>query len=133
MSKRKSCRPWMRSVGVVIDERLEATERDALSAFTVAMFVLVTREPEAASRSGSQRLWGTSEASSCTRPDFESPCGASEVERFVQVMIGTIALNGTPAEVAFHTAPPPSEMPSAPICVSEISGRVVNHVKRSRV
>ena len=48
-------------------------------------------------------------------------------------MIGTMALNGMPAVVAFHTAPPPSEMPSAPICVSEISGRAVSHVKSSRV
>jgi len=35
-------------------------------------------------------------------------------------------LNGTPAAVAFQTAPPPSEMPNAPICVSEISGRAVS-------
>ena len=62
-------------------------------------------ELDAARRSGSQRLCGTSEASSWTRPDFDSPCGASALVRFVQVITGTIALNGTPATVAFQTAP----------------------------
>ncbi len=123
----------MSSVGVVIDGSFGATERLAPSALTAAMLVLVTSEPEAASRSGSQRLCGTSAARYCTRPDFDSPCGASAVVRFVHVMIGTIALNGTPADAAFQTAPPPREMPSAPICVSEISGRAVSHVKSSRV
>jgi len=103
------------------------------SAVTVAMFVLVTSELDAASRSGSQRLCGTSEASSWTSPDFERLCGASAVARFVQVITGTIALKGTPAAVAFQTAPPPSEMPSAPICVSEISGRAVSQANSSFV
>src|SRR2546422_188386 len=92
MSKRKSCRPWIISVGVESDESFEIDERDPVSAFTVAMLVLVTSDDFAASRSGSQRLSGTSEARSCTRPDFERPCGASAVARFVQVITGTIAL-----------------------------------------
>ena len=33
----------------------------------------------------------------------------------IQVSTGTMALNGTPATAAFHTAPLPSETPSAPI------------------
>src|SRR2546426_3503051 len=123
MSKRKSRRPWIISVGVVTVERREIGERLAASAFTVAMFVLEVSDGFAARRSGSHRLSGTRLASSETRPDFDRPWGASALARFVHVITGTIALNGTPATVAFHTAPPPSEIPSAPICVSEISGR----------
>ena len=65
-------------------------------------------------------------------PTSRGPAARARSARFVHVITGTIALNGTPAVVAFHTAPPPSEMPSAPICVSEISGRAVSHVKSSR-
>src|SRR6266849_653992 len=115
-------------VGVVTDESCDSGERVEASAVTVAMFVLVTSELWEASRSGSQRLCGMSEASNWTSPDFERPCGASAVARFVHVITGTIALKGTPATVAFQTAPPPSEMPSAPIAVLEISGRAVSQV-----
>src|SRR5260370_39385852 len=76
------------------------------------------RPAEAARSWGSQRLVGTRPARYCTSPDFERPCGASAVSRFVHVMIGTAALNGTPLVRAFQTAPPPSEMPSAPMFVS---------------
>src|SRR5207249_7804431 len=94
---------------------------------------LVASERCAASSAGSQRVGGTSPARYCTRPDFDSPCGARTVVRFVHVITGTIALNGTPTTVAFQTAPPPSEMPSAPICVSEISGCAVSHAYNSFV
>ena len=68
-----------------------------------------------------------------TSPDFDRPCGASAGARFVHVITGTIALNGTPATAAFQTAPPPSEMPSAPICVSETSLAPANQSKSSCV
>src|SRR3954447_14307218 len=133
MSKRKSCRPWMSSVGVLIDDSAETGERVEAKAAAAVRSVLTASPVEAARSCGSHRLVGTSPARNCTRPDFDSPRGASEVRRFVQVMTGTIALNGIPATAAFQTAPPPSEMPSAPICVSEISGRAVNQAKSSRV
>src|SRR4051794_1292716 len=133
MSKRKSRRPWISSVGVATDESREIGERDAASAFTVAMFVLEMSDCFAASSSGSQRLSGTALPSNETSPDLERPCGASAVARFVHVITGTIALKGTPATVAFQTAPPPSEMPTAPICVSEISGLAASQVKSSFV
>src|SRR4029079_15088006 len=122
MSKRKSLRPWISSVGVVIEESREIGERDAANALTGAMFVLEMSDCFAASNSGSHRLSGTAAAINETSPDLDRPCGASAVARFVHVITGTIALKGTPATVAFQTAPPPSENPSAPICVSEISG-----------
>src|SRR5205809_3360206 len=106
MSKRKSRRPWIINVGVASPASFEIGEREAASVFTEAMFVLVTSDDFAASRSASQRLSGTRDASSWTSPDFERPCGASAVARFVQVITGTIALNGTPATAAFQTAPP---------------------------
>ena len=62
MSKRKSCRPWISSVGVVIDRSFASGERVDASAVTGAMFVLVRSEACAASSSGSQRLCGTSAA-----------------------------------------------------------------------
>ena len=133
MSKRKSRRPWISKVGVVIVEMCEIGDRVAASAFTAAMFVLETSDGFAARSSGSHRLSGTAAASSETRPDFGRPCGASAVARFVHVITGTIALNGTPATVAFHTAPPPIENPSAPICVSEISGLAARKSKSSFV
>ena len=123
MSNRKSWRPWISSVGVVIVGSFVTGEREAASAAAAVRSALVVRPADAASSCGSQRLVGTSPARYCTSPDFERPCGASAVSRFVHVMIGTAALNGTPLVSAFQTAPPPSEMPSAPICVSEISGR----------
>src|SRR6266481_4113532 len=101
MSKRKSWRPWIRSVGVVIDGSAETGERVAANAAAAVRSVLAASPADAASSCGSQRLVGTSPARYCTRPDFERPCGASDVSRFVQVMTGTIALNGTPATVAF--------------------------------
>ena len=58
-----------------------------------------------------------------TRPVFGTPFGLSAVPRFVHVIAGTIALNGTPATAAFQTSPPPSERPKAPIWVSETSLR----------
>src|SRR5436305_5888341 len=125
MSNRKSCRPWITSVGVAIEDNEGSGERDDASAAAAARSVLDERPAEAASSCGSQRLVGTRPARYCTRPDFDRPCGASAVRRFVHVMIGTAALNGIPPVSAFQTAPPPSEMPSAPICESEISGRVV--------
>ena len=133
MSKRKSRRPWISKVGVVIDESREIGEREATSAFTVAMFVLVMSDDFAASSSGSHRLSGTSADRYETSPDLDRPCGASAVARFVHVIAGTIALKGTPATVAFHTASPPSEIPSAPICVSEISGLAARKSKSSFV
>src|SRR5919201_5080458 len=115
MSKRKSRRPWIISAGVDTDASFDIGERLAASAFTVPMFVLLLSDGCAASNAGSQRLGGTSPARYCTRPDFDNPCGASAVTRFVQVITGTIALKGTPATAAFHTRPPPSETPSAPM------------------
>src|SRR3954452_24556188 len=115
MSKRKSCRPWISRVGVAIDASLEAAERDAESAVAGPRSALVVRPGDAARSCGSHLLVGTSPARYCTRPDFESPCGASAVRRLVHVITGTIALNGTPLVTAFQTAPPPREMPSAPI------------------
>src|SRR4051794_31733330 len=110
MSKRKSWRPWIRSVGVVIDASFAAGERVLAIAAAPERSALVVSPAEAARSCGSHRLVGTSPARYWTRPDFESPCGASAVSRFVHVMIGTTALNGTPFVNAFQTAPPPSEM-----------------------
>src|SRR5262249_56206243 len=115
MWKRKSCRPWISSVGVVIDASFAAGERDVESDAAAARSALVVSPCDAARSCGSQRLVGTSPARYWTSPDFESPCGASDVSRFVHVITGTIALNGMPFVAAFQTAPPPSEMPSAPI------------------
>ena len=133
MSKRKSCLPWISSVGTVSDERCVSGERGAASAATCAMFELDVSAGTAARSVGSHRAVGTSCESRTTSPDFDSPCGASAVVRLVHVITGTIALNGTPATDAFQTAPPPSEMPSAPICVSEISGCAVSQLNRNCV
>src|SRR3954453_21636158 len=110
----------MRSVGVVIDGNAGSGDRDDASAAAAVRSALDVRPADAASRCGSHRLVGTRPAGYWTGPDFDRLCGASAVSRFVHVMIGTAALNGMPAVSAFHTAPPPSEMPSAPIWVSEI-------------
>src|SRR5579864_2121209 len=118
MSKRKSWRPWMSSVGVLIVGSFASGERVLASAAAAVRSLLAARPADAASSCGSHRLVGTSPARYWTSPDFESPCGASEVSRFVHVMTGTAALNGTPFVNAFQTAPPPSEMPSAPMFVS---------------
>src|SRR6476646_5333047 len=95
MSKRKSLRPWISSVGVVIEESREIGERDAANALTGAMFVLEMSDCFAASNSGSHRLSGTAAASNETSPDLDRPCGASAGARFVHVITGTIALTGT--------------------------------------
>src|SRR3954454_20487144 len=107
MSKRKSWRPWTSSVGVVIDGSFETGEREADSAAAALRSALVVRPCEAASSCGSHLVVGTSPARYWTSPDFESPCGAREVRRFVHVMTGTTALNGTAAVTPFQTAPPP--------------------------
>src|ERR1700719_2312628 len=122
MSKRKSWRPWTSSVGTEIDGSCASGDRAAAAAAAAAVTVPCASVSEAASRSGSQRDAGVSAARSATSSVFATPCGASAVCRFVHVITGTIALKGTPAAVAFHTAPPPSEMPSAPISVSDTSG-----------
>src|SRR4051812_49329126 len=103
MSNRKSRRPCSRSVGVVTLPSLEIGERDAASAVTAAGLVPLTSALAVKRSSGSQRLSGTSDARYDTRPDFARPCGASAVSRFVHVITGTIALNATPATVAFQT------------------------------
>ena len=107
-------------------------DRAAAAVAAAAVTVPCASVCDAASRSGSQRDAGVSAPSRATSSVFATPSGASAVCRFVHVITGTMALNGTPAAVAFQTAPPPSEMPSAPICVSETSGRAASHVKRSR-
>src|SRR3954452_9270409 len=97
MSKRKSCRPWMRNVGVEIVASFGATDRAAPIVLTAFEASLVVSASFAASRSGSQRASGTSAARYWTSPDFERSCGWSDVLSVVHVIDGAIALNGTPA------------------------------------
>src|SRR5258706_14657185 len=99
----------MRNGGVEIVASFGATEREAAIVLTAFDVSLVVSASLAASSAGSQRAMGTRAARYWTSPDFESSCGWSAVFRFVHVIDGAIALKGTPAAVAFQTAPPPSE------------------------
>ncbi len=123
MSKRKSWRPWIRSVGVVIVGSFASGERVDASVAAAERSALEASPADAASSCGSHRLVGTSPARYCTSPDFERPCGASDVSRFVHVMIGTAALNGTPArERVPDGAAAERDAERADVRVAELSG-----------
>src|SRR5436305_10647467 len=131
MSKRKSCRPCNISVGTVSEWSLERTEREASTLLTAAVTLPASRSVLACVSEASHCEKGTADASWASSPPFGTPFGLSAVPRSVQAMAGTIALNGTPAAAALHTAPPPRERPKAPICVSETSLRAASQSNRS--
>ena len=79
MSKRKSRRPWMSSVGVV--DRRELRQRRARRASAVTAPVRARRRARSTPRAARDPSGSAARAtaSSWTSPDFESPCGASAV------------------------------------------------------
>src|SRR5215203_5294387 len=102
----------MKNVGVDRLLSRASDERCAVKALTVATFWL---------RIASCAIPYTVGSHVCTdwrkfaiAPVFGQPCGTSASYRSVQVIVGMIALNGTPSTAALITAPPPSEKPIAP-------------------
>ena len=75
------------------------------------------------------RSWGLPPRGAGTGSALRMPVGFSAQRRLDHVSAGTIALKGTPATAAFQTSAPPSSHPSAPICVSETSGRAASQSK----
>ena len=123
-SKRKSRRPWSMRAGVVTELSFPRTERESVSSWRSGRFVPAIASGFRRRISGSVRASGTSMPSWAIRPDFGRSCGKSAWYRLVHVASGTIAAHGNfPITVEFQTAPPPSEIPYAPIFFAFTSGR----------
>ena len=111
--------------------RCDREDRAASTLVTAGVTSPPARYCTAWKSAGSQFALGAAWERIPISPVFGTPFGLSAAPRFVQVIAGTIALNGTPATAAFQTSPPPRDKPNAPICVSETSLRPANHAKRS--
>ena len=110
----------MKKVGVVRLERPGREERCAENALTAGVFWLRIASCASPKAVGSQVC--TDWRKLAIAPVFGQPCGR---ERLVQVGPGDRRddrLERDTLHRSAKTAPPPSEMPMAPICVSETSG-----------
>ena len=108
-------------------------ERVSVQARSAARFLLASASSRIASTDGSSRSLGTELRNWKIAPDLARFCGARAVKRSVHVSQVSTAAHGTPSTSERSTAPPPSEMPQAPIRVLSISGRAASWSKTSRV